>query len=576
VLQNIDLNLRLREFAHDLNMSYIDSLSEDEFKGKIIFAQQIVAFLYKNRKYLTFLSKMHREDLADCLRTHDIKYLKMFDASGIKQDSIEIFKSNIKEIILVLKNIEIDTKLEYAELDVIGKKVYQIIYNTQLLFAEQSHNQQAKNALQAQSIILSFVNLDIDDQQSLLKKMLLVKEVWCIENKKEAGLETIKYQFHKNPQKYLQLQDEKNIDVVFEQIIELLTHKISVLKHLTDEQLIHLYDRLKNYEWNCSFIVQLLDRVHRESQFRYSYNRLTDSGYDLLNRFQSYDAMMHQVEGLEFLIVEVYLINNIDFTNKIMQLLAKHSDNIKALGLHKDIHLIAIFKKIDTKLHHINEQEREGYKASFLSLKAGLEHSLDNRVQKRYIELDQYTIHKLKNRYSNLFVNIQKLFEYTEESKQYLQLIFASKIAHDFYLPNLSNSIKKLRKMAVYRLEVQEQFQQLSFIEIFLGEGLLNKITSLDFIKQTLGHDIKTSSDYVRIIIQKIVAMCSVFQLDVLYKSLLHQQNLLELQTFLKDEIVKKVYQSTSITKMVYSIIRGRKKEYDSLRRLKKRIHKNF
>ena len=129
--------------------------------------------------------------------------------------------------------------------------------------------------------------------------------------------------------------------------------------------------------------------------------------------------------------------------------------------------------------------------------------------------------------------------------------------------------------MAVYRLEVQEQFQQLSFIEIFLGEGLLNKITSLDFIKQTLGHDIKTSSDYVKIIIQKIVAMCSVFQLDVLYKSLLHQQNLLELQTFLKDEIVKKVYQSTSIIKMVYSIIRGRKKEYDSLRRLKNRIHKN-
>jgi hypothetical protein len=263
----MDLKLGLKEFAHDLSMSYISSFSEEGFKGELIFAKQIVTFFYKNRKFLAFLSKMHREDLVDCFRTHKPKYLRMFDVAGTEQDVIEVFKSNIDEIFLVLKNAKIDAESKYAEVDMIGERIYQIVHNAQLLFAEQSHNTQAKDTLQAQSIVLSFINLDIDDQQNLLKKMMLVKEVWCIENKKEAGLEAIKYQFHKDHQQRLLLQGETNIDVAFEQIIQLLTQKTSVLKYLTDEQLIHLYDRLKNYEWNYAPIVQLLHKLHEESQF---------------------------------------------------------------------------------------------------------------------------------------------------------------------------------------------------------------------------------------------------------------------------------------------------------------------
>ncbi|MDP5082696.1 MAG: hypothetical protein NWP61_00455 [Rickettsiaceae bacterium] len=575
MLQSIDIKLELKELAHNLSMSHINSFLENGVKGELIFAQQIVTLLYQNKKFLAFLSKMHREDLIDCLRTHKVKYLRMFDADGTKQTIVEKFKANIDEIFLFLKQTKFDTGCEYKDLDMLGKHVYQIIHNVQLLFAEQSHNQQAKYILQAQSVILSFINLDIDDQQNLLKKMLLIKEVWCIENRKEAGIETIKHQFHKDPQKDLQLQEEKNIDVAFERIIELLTQKTSVLKHLTDEQLIHLYDRLKNYEWNCAFIVQLMHKMHEESQFRYSYNRLTDSGYDLLNRFQSHDAMMHQIEALEFSIVEAYLINNVNFVHKLIQLLAKHPENIKALGLHKNAALLSIFKKIDTKLHHMSEQERSVCKPSFLSLKGSLGHSVDANVQKRYIDLDQYTIHALQDRYSELFTNIQKLFEPNAESKQYLQSVFAAKVAHDFYLPNLSNSIEKLRKMAKYRSEVKEQFQQLNFIEIFLGKGVLNKITSLDFKKLAIGYDIKFASDYVQIIVQKIVSMCNAFQLDALYKQLLSEQNLSGLQIHLKNQIVKQIHQRTSVAKMVYSIVRGRKKEYDSLRRLKKGIHQS-
>ena len=104
---------------------------------------------------------------------------------------------------------------------------------------------------------------------------------------------------------------------------------------------------------------------------------------------------------------------------------------------------------------------------------------------------------------------------------------------------------------------------------------MLNKITSLDFKKLAIGYDIKFASDYVKIIVQKIVSMCNAFQLDALYKQLLSEQNLSGLQIHLKNQIVKQIHQRTSVAKMVYSIVRGRKKEYDSLRRLKKGIHQS-
>lgn len=51
---------------------------------------------------------MHREDLIDCLRTHKVKYLRMFDVDGAEHTIVEKFKSNIDEIFLVLKQTQLD------------------------------------------------------------------------------------------------------------------------------------------------------------------------------------------------------------------------------------------------------------------------------------------------------------------------------------------------------------------------------------------------------------------------------------------------------------------------------------
>lgn len=570
MLKYNEVILELKEFAHMLNMGYIATFLQEDNRREVTFAKHIVSSLYHSSKLLAFLSKMHRKDLEDCLKTHKVKYLRLLDSQGETQDEVAIFKENLQKIFDTLKNSNIENELENSEIDLISERLYRIVRSAQLLFAEQSHNQQIKDSLQANALAFSLDSLDYDAQNNLLEKLLLVKEIWCIENAVEANLEGVKYQFQHNPQLKLKLKGDEDVDIIFNRIIENLTSDSPVLEQLSDGQLIHLYDRIKNYEWNCPSIPLLLSNIHDESQFRYSYNRLSDSGYDLLNRFQSYDAMIHQIVSLEYAIAECYLITNLEFLNKFLKLFSKHVDNIRALRLSKDKHLGAVFKKIETHLHHMSEPEKERNKASLNSLRGRLGNSLEPHIRKRYAELDKFTIHTLQNKYKELFQNLENLLDNNENGKHYLHDTFVSKLTHDFYLPNLSNSVDKLRKMAKYRQEVREQLSQLKLVNIFLEKGMLNKIQSLDFKKVSMNPEIKAASDYINLLIKEIVSYCSAFQLEVLYKPLVVSKNLSKIQLYLKEEIVKEIHQRTSITKMVYSLVRGRKKEYDRLTHIKK------
>ena len=47
-----------------------------------------------------------------------------------------------------------------------------------------------------------------------------------------------------------------------------------------------------------------------------------------------------------------------------------------------------------------------------------------------------------------------------------------------------------------------------------------------------------------------------------------------ELQIHLKEEIVHQIHKRTSVGKMVFSIMRGKKKEYDKLGHIKKTLKK--
>lgn len=565
-----DTMSELKEFAYALDVSYVNSFAHSKDTREASFAFDIAISLQKHKELLNFVSKMHRKDLDDCLRTHGDKYLRIFDNTNRSKDDIAQFKSAITEIMDTLHSPKSSTDIDSSDLDLLGERIYNVVKNAQLLFAEQAHNQKAKDAVQANSIVLSIDHLNYEDQTSLMARIVLIKEIWDIENSEDANKDGVKYKFHKNPKLQLKLKGDETIDQVFASIIRLMVEKVSVLDKLTDEQLIHLYDRIKNAEWSDPSIPLLLLKIHDESQFRYSYNRLTDSGYDLLNRFQNYDAIMHQIKLLEFATLDAYLLHNLRFPTKFLHALSKHIDNLRALNVHKNEDLAQMLRRIDTRIHHMHEQEKEGLKSSLLSVKAKLDKSLEASVQKKYLELDKFTIHALQDKYKETFKNTNKLFDKEEDHKSILHKMFIEKVTHDFYLPNLSNSIDKLRKMALLQSEVKSQLSQIDLVDIFIGNDLHNKIESFDFKKVAVNPNIKSSSDYVYAIIKEIITSCSAFQLEILYKPLAKAQSLNDLQKYLKDKVIKQIHQRTSITKMMYSIVRGRKKEYDRLKHVKK------
>ncbi|MBY0533376.1 MAG: hypothetical protein K2P31_00230 [Rickettsiaceae bacterium] len=566
-----EIMLELSDYARELSLGYIDSWGHEEKTREAAFAKRIISTFYKYRSHLALMSKMHRRDLEDCIQTHKNKYLSLFEANNFSKSEIAQYLSEIKEIIFSIKTHAQGENLERKEVDIVSQLVYKITHNAQVLFAEQSHNQLAKDTILASAIVYQIKSLDSDNQNKLLDRLLLIKEIWNIENAEEGEKETIKYKFYQNLASFIDTNFIDNIEAAFDQIISFFVIKSSVLEQLTDLQLIHLYDRLKNSEQINKLSPQLLDTIHTESQYRYSYNRLGDSGYELLSRFQNLDALTHQIEGFEFATVELHLLHNTNFLSQYLQLLLKQADNIRAFGLAKNDNLLAIIKKIDTKIRHLSVQEQQTIKSALTSFRGKLGNALEGHIQKRFVELDKYTINSLTTKYRLLLENMLHLFEDDALGRKFLREGFVTKLASSFYFPNLSNSVDKIRKMAEDKKEVRAQLLELNLSDIFLHPGVLNKITSLDFKKVALNPEIKSPSDFVHALVKHIISVCSAFQLEILYKPLLGLEDLTPLQIYLREEVAKEVRQRTSVAKMMYSIVSGRKKEYDRLGRIKRK-----
>lgn len=571
VLSYNEVMLELSGYARELSLGYIDSWGCEEKIKEAVFAKRIISTFYKYRSHLAVMSKMHKRDLEDCLQTHKNKYLSLFEINNFPKSEITQYLSEIKEIIYSIKTHSQEDNLEGTDLDIVSQLVYRITHNAQVIFAEQSHNQLAKDTILASAIVYQMKLLNVDSQNRLLDRLLLVKEIWNIESAEEAKNDGVKYRFYHDLASIVDINSVDSIEIVFNQVISFFVLRSSVLEQLSDLQLIHLYDRLKNSEQINKLSPYLLDMIHTESQYRYSYNRLGDSGYDLLSRFQNLDALTHQIESFEFAVIELYLLHNSSFLSQYLQLLLKQADNIRGFGLAKNDNLLSIIKKIDTKLRHLAGHEQQIVKSMLTSFRGKLGNSLEGHVQKRFVELDKYTINSLTIKCMALLENMLHLFEDDALGRKFLREGFVAKLTSAFYFPNLSNSVDKIRKMAEDRKEVRSQLLELNLSDIFIHPGVLNKIASLDFKKVALNPEIKSASDFVHALVKHIISVCSAFQLEILYKPLLSREDLTPLQIYLREEVAKEVHQRTSLTKMMYSIISGRKSEYERLGLIKKK-----
>ncbi|GAB4165309.1 MAG: hypothetical protein Tsb006_4810 [Rickettsiaceae bacterium] len=565
----------LKAYAKELSSSYIKLKQRNEKNCESFFALNVVALWSKYKDYLAMMNKAYRLDLEDCIRTHGDRYLTFFVNNNVAKAEIDQYSSNVRDVLGLFKKTSTRSinGLESDKLALISDRVYKITRNPQTLFAQQNFNKAVNDNMQAIAIAFSLDSLGVEEQNRLVDRLLLIKEIWSIEVPQEAQKETIKFKLHADVKGFVGNKDLQNSEAALAKIIDSLI-KDNILQSLSDNQLIHLYDRLKNYDLKEGAILSLLDKLHEEARFRYSYNRLDDSGYELLNRFQTYDTLAGQIEAFEFAVIESYLLYKNDFLEQLLTLLLKQVDNIRMSSFAKDKSLLAVLKKVDTKLYHIPGREKDKIKSLLSAFRGRLGNPMDSHVQKRYLELDRYATNALRKRYQTLFEKILHLFDNDALGRKFLRESFVAKLTHDFYLPNLLNSVDKIRKLAADRQEVKNRLLDLDLADIFIQPGVLNKITSLDFKKVSLGPDIKSASDFVYALVQKIISDCSPFQLEILYRPLLSREDLTPLQIYLRDEVAKEIRQRMSVAKMVYSIVLGKKKEYDRLDVIKKRVKK--
>ena len=545
----------------------IDSSAERE----LFCAKAIVMALNNSDDILSLLSKPHRQDLMDSLTTHGKRYLKRYSKYPELKDEALIFQNSldgaVKKISTADKN---KIALQNLEIDLLSEQLYKILQKIQLFFSSQSQNKNSLEFIHALSIVYKIGSISLQEQIILTNLLIFAKELWYTEYKianfKEVNILS---RFYLAPTQILQINaDDLDAEAIFNVIIQKLTStENSVLTHLPDEHILSLYDRLKNHEESVT-VFELLKKIHKEAWFRYSYNKLDDTKYQLLSRFQNFDAISHQIENLSFNVLEAYLFKKPNFTKEILVSIAKHSHNIKALSINKNKNLIKTLNHIDKKLKN-QSKGADGSVAMLSNVKISLNKPLPSKVKKHYSELDKFHNTTLQKKYSDLFLNIVSIFEDRESSKEFLQNILTYRLASDYHLPRLSNSINKLRSQALDRKKVVYLLSELNFLTIF-SPGNFNNITSFDFRKSEKIIALISPVEYVKSLIDSICLNINAFQLETLYKSVAYNIKLTTAQVLLIDSIKIQIKQRMTVSKLLYSIVSGKKKEYNKLKLLKK------
>ena len=267
-----------------INSEYIFAREQNANLREAWFAYGIAKTLLQNAELLGFGSLRSKQDLIDTVEIHSEKYLEAFEIQEIARESTLIFQTNLTNLIsyCAASKQPANNSLKPQEFDVVRDLVTDYLQKCQSLFAEQAFNQKTIDKLQASSIVFNSQNLEVKQQFQLLDKLLLIKELWQIQDYSTQSAEDLLHQFKLNPSATLAKIDTEDVDELLSQLSEIFIDKYHSLQNLSNERLIDLYDRLKNFEPRSPVLNDILQKLHREAQFRYGFNRLSDSGYELL------------------------------------------------------------------------------------------------------------------------------------------------------------------------------------------------------------------------------------------------------------------------------------------------------
>ncbi len=539
---------RLKDCFVSLSSEYIVSCKYPNTLKRSLHTFSIIKILQQNSDLLDYLSSNSQKNLRSILEQHGVLSIGLLKQQKYQMEEIANFATSLKQL---LDYLEDSSNLYHEEDNQALKTVMDLAENFVqhccLLITEDIKNQDVINNLQATAIIVNLDNLSTEQQHLLLDQLLLIKELWQIDSTIDIKKESVQLLFHTNI--LLILKEENSVDYkyTFEKITNFLINDHNVLMELTNTKLICLYNRLKDLCIKSKIINHILIRIHEESRFRKSSNKFNNSRYDLLESFENYNTMIHQIENTEFVIVERFLLQRNSFMHEVLINITKHINAIRMFNITADPDLNYIISYIRKRL---TQNIQSGHTISLMisSIESKFSSKLETKIIKRYISLDSFTKNALKTRYQLLFSNISSLLKKDLNYVEFIQQVIAYKIAADYKI-NSHVTSTKMRIIEQERETVIKQLREINFVEIF-SDKYLNKTVSLNFKKYVRRTNITTPSGYVTVIIRILLTTFSVEQLQLLSQFLMNG-NLTTIQAIVYQELVMQVKKRTTISKLM-------------------------
>ncbi|MFK8040634.1 MAG: hypothetical protein AB8B67_04830 [Rickettsiaceae bacterium] len=561
---------------------YHDSLASKYLKNTL-FVVHLIRIIIQYQDLLEYVPNRYRKDFLENIENNQDKYLNILQSEeAINIDQVKYtqeFQENLSKIKSLLdQNIKAQSELlSDNELDVIQDRVTFIIQRCDRLFSQSLCNDIEINKLQAHHVSFNIHQLSVNQQLQLSEKLLLIKELWIISNAEEDDeVIAAKNLLYNDPIAFLDIQNETQATDVANKLACKMLDQHSIITKLTNDQLRHLYDRLKNLDRLDEYCNNLLKAIHQEAPFRYNHNRLNDSAYSLLQLFQSYNSMLYQIENLEHNITDSILFRPQSFLEEVCINIAKNIDNLIVLSCSKNQVVTQLIKTLNVKMLLQNNSSSISNALKRIEyVKSRINSNITPQIITRYSELNKFTIRELTGKYMDVFHNINLLIDSNrKDAKPFLENALLKYIVSHYYIASNSKDENKIRTVAQERNSMRVELALFDIIEMFNPE-YSNSISSIDFRKEFKNTDIQSTTDYLTLFFESLMSKCNNNQLYYIYQKLITRNNKNPLIKRVKAELFNQVKQRTKITNIIYSVFSGKRKELQTLKLMSNTLKSN-
>lgn len=489
---------------------YILSLQDTQSLGKPWFSLSVVRSLSLHFEIFCYVDPKIREKFIFSLESSFAQYVSLLKQESIHTDIIIKIELAIAKLIHTLKqNIQIYKPIDtnHIEQKLILQIITGLMQKCELLFVSINYNQEALDLIQAYAIALNLQGIDLAQKIELIPHLISVKELWVIDSSKV--LQDTKVLFFLNPFQHLSKINVSSVLDAFEKIVLFFVEQNCILEHLSDQELISLYEKLQSVSIRSKYLLSLFEKIHAESYVRYSYNKASNTSYELLKLFQTLDSVITQIEEMKYEVVCAYLSDSVNFVLNLWNILKARIALIQSLNMQPTVQMLfaqsaTSVPNIDQTLSVSNSSLFESHKNEISALGMILVTNLFEAFTK---DLSFF-----------IAASTSESLMHENEIKLFCNASVAKKIALIYHKPIASDS--ELRILNKERPEIISALSYIDFVSLF---KLHKKGDNVRLLLKTLSENVglrncTSSKSYIEGIFGVIVSYCSVFQLHGLYK----------------------------------------------------------